>query len=255
MVKLITPIPSPVPLETLATLIGTLLRRIPTKRPHSSAIVTRLANVCQRAGIEQVWMLAIHPRAQLYCLKHCSINTVDFAEVVLKPIGCHIDMFPQLREIIEAVVVQARKRPNLMWLTPFQVLMALAGIGDWAKNDHIIAALADHGLHPDMPLEELFVHDPSLAVPVEPKKLTAAEEVAAFLGAKIMDLCSGPLPAELQSIIGVETTVGECALIVALARMRSTQHVSGLDACARVLNRLAREHLSPEALVRLGITD
>ncbi|MEK7633012.1 MAG: hypothetical protein AAB473_04455 [Patescibacteria group bacterium] len=192
--------------------VDALLERVPTAAPRSSSIVTRLANVCQRAGIEQVWMLATLPRVQLCRLKNCMNGTVNFAEAALKPAGCRLDMFPQLREIIEAVVVQACKTPDLKWLTPFEVLIALAGTGDWAKEPAIIAALAEHGLRPGMPLEQLFVYDPSLATPIEPKELTVAEEVAAFMALTVADV----LPHELPSANLIPTmTMGELSLYLA----------------------------------------
>lgn len=180
MPKSFSPIPSPVPLDVLAMPIDTLLERVPTERPRSSGVVTRLANVCRRTGIEQVWMLAIHRREKLLKFRNCKRGTADCAEAALKLVGCRLDMFPQLHEIIDAVVDQASKTPDLGWLTSFTVLMALAGIGDWASEPAIIAALAEHGLRPGMPLDELFVYDPSLTVSSVAPPQTITERVATF---------------------------------------------------------------------------
>lgn len=208
---------------------------------------------CTNAGIDRLWMLASIRRDSLGEQKGVGPATMRLADDLLRATGCTFDMFPGLREAMEEIAAICRKRSRLPRLTSFECYMALAGSGDWARLPVIIGALAEYGLRPGMPLEELFVYDPSLAAPVEPKELTVAEEVAAFLSAKIADLRSDQLPAEPLSIIGAETTVGECAFIVAIARMQSFQHVSGLDACTHMLNKLARQHLSPEALERLGM--
>lgn len=242
MTKLILPIPSPVPLSVLAMPIATLLERVPTEGPCSTTIVTRLGNVCQNNGIEAVWTLAINSRKRFLKLKNCKDGNTNLAEKALESVGCSFGMFQQLRETIDAVAVQARKTLSQEWISDLEVCKALAGIGDWAKIPKIVAALAEFGLRPNMPIEELFVYDPTLA---EPKKLTVAEELLRF-GA--MDMKAVFDEADLIGF-APDARVIEILALLAVCDIEETRVVTR---ARQLIFAAAQKHLSPEAMKKLA---
>lgn len=243
LANLTLPIPSPVPLDVLSMSIDTLLDRVPTEHRYSSVIVTPLANVCQNYGIETVWMLATNTRQRLRCLKGCGPHVAILAETVLEDVGCRLGMFIDLHDALGHM----RETLGPRWSDPGfpETLMALAGIGDWAKNQAIIAALKEHGLRPGMPLEELFVYVPVVTEPTEQKKLTVAEEIERFGVMKVSDVFSD------ADVIGFDPNARMVVVLLQLAVSHDQSRVT--ERARKGLIATARQYLSPKTLAWLGI--
>ena len=241
MAKLTLPIPSPVPLDVLGKRIDVILDRVHEDSPWASSIITRLAGVCQNHGIETVWTLAIYQSLRFGKFKNAGSGTVALAEETLENVRCTFNAVPQLRGVLESVAKSVRVR-GLRHIDFPEVLMALAGIGDWAKEPAIIAALAEHGLRPGMPLEELFVHG---SAPVEPKKLTVVEEITAFGVLQAADV----LPTECMEHLPSGITMLEVMMILAVS-----EDWFGWASVARDrFVEAVRKHLSSEALAKIEI--
>ncbi len=228
----------------LGTRIDIILDRVPKEGRYGSAIVTRFANVCEGHGIETVWMLTVYRGTMFGKFKNAGPGTVALAEETLEDMRCTFDAFPQLRSVLEEVATGVDRRR--LHIDFPEVLMALAGIGDWAKEPAIIAALAEHGLRPGMPLEELFVY---VSVVTEPKKLTVAEELLAFGAMSAWSV----LPASDTDLdLNPDRTIielwAELAVWPEPASPIIVQRRNELIAAAR-------RHLSPEALMRIGYVE
>ena len=235
MAHLTLPIPSPVPLHILTMSIEGLVGRT---EGRSSSVKTRLRNRCNDYGIDLVWMLALTSRRRFLVLKNSGRKTADLADELLGAIDCSFDMFPVLHEALESVRARASMSAS-RYVDFFTVLMTLASIRPQAKDGEVVAYLAEYGLRPGMPLDELFVHDPSLASPPEPRERTVVEELLAFL----LLPASEAFPSEV--ILG-GLTVAELAVQLAVSP-EPNLHDRGL------LISAMRDRLSPRALKKLGI--
>lgn len=106
-------------------------------------------------------MIATLERIALEKSRSMGPKTANLAEEILQANGCTFDMFPSLRETIEAIVTEFRETLNPSCLSCFEILMTIAGTGAWADDPILIAVLAKQGLCPNMTVEELFVYAPS----------------------------------------------------------------------------------------------
>lgn len=189
MATLSLPIQSPVPLDTLRQSIKKLVERpIEGSQWWTRNTSTRVTKRCDERGINFLWILAILPRIRFFKLKNAGEKTTNLAEEILVDAGCTFDMFPDFRSVLDGVAARANETSGHSWISCFEVLMALAGIGAWVEHRAIIAALAEVGLRPGMSIEELFVHippegeqEPAPIGPEEPLAPLTSEERAALL--------------------------------------------------------------------------
>ncbi len=121
---------------------------------------TRLMNRCREHGIDHIWVLMLYPLDIFVGLRNCGEETMKLADEILLSVGGEFRQFPQLTDALVAVTEAASYKDNGGYIGFPQVVMSLAGIGAWARNPVIIAELANRGLRPKMPLEELFVFSP-----------------------------------------------------------------------------------------------
>lgn len=243
MARLSLPLPSPVPLSVLRESISEH-----AAAPHGESrwwtrnTSTRLARRCREYRIDAVWMLALHSRYAFRRIRNAGRRTENLADEVLAHVGCTIGMFPELFVVLEEVGKSARRDDGVR-ISFFEVLLALAGVGDWAKDGGIAARLAEHGLRPGMPLEELFVYGSTSG---DPKVLTVTEELLAFGALQAV----GVLPAESMEGLPSDTTMIEVMTILS-----ASEDWFGYGSLARDrFVRAARERLSSEALIRLNIS-
>lgn len=251
MAKLFLPVQSPVPLDVLGMSTDDLImNRSSSDRLARSSVNlrTRLRLRCHWHGMDKIWVLAVCSRARFSCLKNTGRNTVNFAEEILASVGLRFGVFEGLTDALERAEAFLGKR----WSDPrfVDLLMALAGVGDWVEDERIVAALAEVGLRPGMTLEELFVYDPLLAAPVEPKTLTVAEELLAFAA---MDVRAVFPDIDLNRPEG--TIMLELFMEIALESSRLGGLTLGFIGQRREdLPAAMRRHLSPEAQRAIGIS-
>lgn len=80
------------------------------------------------------------------------------SQALLEANGCSLNMFPELYDVLHAIEERESHETGNEYICFPEILMALAGIGDWAKDPKIIACLQKYGLRPSMPIEELFTY-------------------------------------------------------------------------------------------------
>lgn len=245
MAKLSLPIPSQVPLDVLRKDTLSIIEEMHDSG-NTGFVGVRLMNGCQNAGLDRLWMFATIAPWVLLKRKNFGKKTLRLAEEVLKKSGCSFQMFPELRTALEEVATSSGKASNRHWLSISEVFMALNDFGSWAKDEAIKSALAEHGLRPGMPIEELFVYVPAIT---EPKKLTVAEELLAFGAMSAWSV----LPASDTDLdLNPDRTIielwAELAVWPEPASPIIVQRRNELIAAAR-------RHLSPEALMRIGYVE
>lgn len=241
-----SPIPSPVPLRILRSSIEEQIAAIPPDRDFawfSGNLKTRFSRRCRDHGVNHIWMLATFTYSRFSAMKDTGKKTASFAEGVLALTGLHFESFASLTAALELVEESLGKRWSDTGFS--EILTVLAGIGDWAKAPEIVAALAVHGLRPGMPLEELFVYDPSLAAPVEPKRPTPAEELLAFGALLISEVF--PKRTTIDFTPGLRVIEFMALLACDSGRNRVTAQERAMLVAA------ARRHLSSEAQKRIGV--
>ncbi len=233
--------------------IDTLLERA-RHEEWSSALVTRFKNVCLENRIEMAWMLACFNRSNLGALDGVGPKMVNLAEEMLRWAGCTFGMFSDLNRVlvfatmdVNREVIAMGREPSTQGVNPGKMSKYL--VSELPHSDlraTVNGTLERCGLRMLMPLDELFIYDPSLAVPVVPKALTVAEEIAAFMALTVAEV----LTRELPSAVLVPTmTMGELALYLASVtdEMRETR------ASRELLHSAANSRLREETLRALCI--
>lgn len=177
MGKLTLPIHTNIPLEVLARRVDEMSNTpLPGSQRWSRTLATRLIKRCQEHGIDYIWILMLYPWETFVKLKNCGVGTRNLADEILESVGGEFREFWDLTETLEIVAETTSYRDGGGYVSFSRVVMDLAGIDGWEQDSAIIAALAEHGLRPGMPIEELFVYVP-VVEPAEPEKLTVTEEL------------------------------------------------------------------------------